>query len=297
MTVSEPTDIGADIEALLARIAAGGGQAAADAQELVRRLMAFYGAGMSRIVELVRAERAHAPLLERMAQDPLVASLLTLHDLQPPPTPPLIQIVRTPRHRTPGEGPPTDGRGEGRLESERCELCETPLTAAHAHVLDLDTKRLLCACRVCSGAGGRYRVLPSRYVHTPAMRLTSAQWETFGIPVGLAFFVFDSRRGCAVASYPGPAGATESALPVGAWPPADASWLEDVAPDVEAVLARRRGDDYGCYIVPLDACYELVGRIRRTWTGFSGGPAAQSEIDRFFDEIPRRGARAAEGSS
>jgi hypothetical protein len=286
MSVAAPADIGAEIEALLGRITAAGGPAATEVQELVRLLMAFYGAGLSRIVELMRAEGAHAPLFDRLTRDPLVASLLTLHNLQPPPSPPLIQILRAPRHEGSADGTP--------LRGERCELCDTPVPAAHAHVLDLDTKRLLCACAVCGGAGGRYRLVPSRYVHTPAMRLTAAQWETFGIPVGLAFFVRDSRRGCVVASYPGPAGATESVLPVDTWVPADAPWLREVAPDVEAVLVRRQGDGCVCYIVPLDACYELVGRIRRTWTGFSGGAAAQAEIDRFFADLAGRASRATE---
>lgn len=274
MSTLQPADIAADIESLIGRITAAGGSSAAEAQELVRLLMAYYGAGLSRILDLMRADAAHAALLERLTRDPFVGSLLTLHNLQPPPSPPLIQITHSRR--------------------ERCELCETPLTNGHAHVLDLETRRLLCSCPLCGGAEGRYRVIPSRYVHTPAMRLTAAQWDMFGIPVGLAYFVFDSRRACAVASYPGPAGATESLLPRGVWPPPDASWLLDVSPDVEAVLARRRDDHYLCYVIPLDACYELVGRIRRNWTGFSGGPTAQIEIDRFFAEIAQRASAASQ---
>src|SRR5262249_57742651 len=62
--------------------------------------------------------------------------------------------------------------------------------------------------------------------------------------------------------------------------------LTTLAADVEALLVRsvqRRGG-FECYIVPIDACYELVGRIRRRWKGFDGGEDAWTEIDAFFAE-------------
>ncbi len=46
--------------------------------------------------------------------------------------------------------------------------------------------------------------------------------------------------------------------------------------------------------MPIDACYELVGRIRRRWRGFEGGEEAWREIEGFFaglraksGELPR----------
>ena len=38
-------------------------------------------------------------------------------------------------------------------------------------------------------------------------------------------------------------------------------------------------------IVPIDACYELVGRIRRTWSGIHSGDEVMREIDAFFGRI------------
>ena len=63
--------------------------------------------------------------------------------------------------------------------------------------------------------------------------------------------------------------------------------------DVEALLiSRRRGrTETECWIVPVDACYELVGRIRRHWRGFEGGEEAWVEIDAFFAGL---GARESE---
>jgi len=50
---------------------------------------------------------------------------------------------------------------------------------------------------------------------------------------------------------------------------------------------QRRGD-FESYIVPIDACYELVGRIRRRWKGFDGGEGAWNEIEAFFAEVRAR---------
>ena len=47
-----------------------------------------------------------------------------------------------------------------------------------------------------------------------------------------------------------------------------------LAPDTEALLIRAPGPDRDradCHLVPIDACYELVGRLRRVWKGFDGG--------------------------
>ena len=40
-----------------------------------------------------------------------------------------------------------------------------------------------------------------------------------------------------------------------------------------------------CYIVPIDACYELVGHLRTLWRGFDGGKEANAKLDAFFDDV------------
>jgi hypothetical protein len=37
--------------------------------------------------------------------------------------------------------------------------------------------------------------------------------------------------------------------------------------------------------VPIDACYELVGLLRRTWRGFDGGQEARQAMDEFFTRV------------
>ncbi len=58
---------------------AGGGPA----EELVRMLMQLYGAGLERIVEMVKASECSDRLASELARDKLVGSLLLLHDLHP----------------------------------------------------------------------------------------------------------------------------------------------------------------------------------------------------------------------
>ncbi|WP_412075319.1 hypothetical protein ACLF6K_05065 [Streptomyces xanthophaeus] len=70
---------GRQVEEILDRLAATGDRQACEAaEELVRVLMEFYGAGLARILERL-GEGPLGPLLD----DELVASLLALHDLHP----------------------------------------------------------------------------------------------------------------------------------------------------------------------------------------------------------------------
>ncbi len=181
---------------------------------------------------------------------------------------------------------------------ERCEMCGEPLGEEHPHVVDVEQRGLLCTCRSCyllfsnPGAGrGRYRAVPDRYRYEPAFALTDGQWEELQIPVDMAFFLVNSALERVVAFYPSPAGATESQLPLATWRAvAGANPLAaELEPDVEALLVRRREGGYECYLAPVDACYELVGRIRVHWRGFDGGAEAHAEIDRFFARLRERG--------
>jgi Fe-S cluster biogenesis protein NfuA/nitrite reductase/ring-hydroxylating ferredoxin subunit len=78
-------DVGARVEELLATLQAGAAQGAAPAaEELVRLLVGLYGDGLSHIVAALRDEgAAGVAMLDRLTEDPLVESLLLLHDLHP----------------------------------------------------------------------------------------------------------------------------------------------------------------------------------------------------------------------
>ena len=78
--------VGDRVETLLSELRASGDPVAASkAEELVRLLMELYGAGLERIVEIVVADERTDALAAAFADDPLVASLLALHDLHPVP--------------------------------------------------------------------------------------------------------------------------------------------------------------------------------------------------------------------
>jgi len=79
------SDVGARVEELLATLRTGASRSAAPvAEELVRLLVGLYGDGLGRIVAVLREEGpAGAALLDRLTDDPLVESLLLLHDLHP----------------------------------------------------------------------------------------------------------------------------------------------------------------------------------------------------------------------
>lgn len=182
------------------------------------------------------------------------------------------------------EAPPVRPPGK----DEMCEMCGAEIPEAHSHLLETTSRRFLCACRACyllftrsGAAGGRYRSVPERYLRLPEMTLDPGQ---FGIPVGVAFFFHNSSLGRVLAFYPSPAGATESVLPVESWDEAVSAQplLADMEPDVEALLVCTARGWAEAWIVPIDACYELVGRIRRHWRGFDGGADAWEEIDAFF---------------
>ena len=78
---------GERVEELLAELGAQAGpQAAATAEELVASLVEFYGAGLAEIVQIISQDvEAGKRLMTKLAADPLVESLLLLHDLHPLP--------------------------------------------------------------------------------------------------------------------------------------------------------------------------------------------------------------------
>jgi hypothetical protein len=211
----------------------------------------------------------------------------------------------------------------GQAPEEKCEFCAAPVAAEHGHVADLDSSTLMCACRACyllfthSGAGqtweqdpqpekerrigrARYRSIPDRYVADPAHPIFQGDWDALEIPVGLAFFLRSSGTGETTAFYPSPAGATECRLDLDAWGRISAGHplVAAAEPDVEAILISRGERDQPrieTFLVPIDACYELAGRMRLEWRGFDGGAEARASIAAFLDRVRERCADLGEG--
>ncbi|WP_157494148.1 DUF5947 family protein [Kutzneria sp. 744] len=175
-------------------------------------------------------------------------------------------------------------------------MCARPIEHEHSHVVNVESRAILCACRPCyllftHASAGKHRAVPERYVHMPDLVGGRAWWETAGIPVRMAFVFTNSELGAPAAFYPSPAGATESLLALDSWTQlmADNPVLADLAPDVEALLINVEGETFEGFLVPIDACYRLVGLVRLNWKGFDGGTEAWREIDGFFAELRGRG--------
>jgi Family of unknown function (DUF5947) len=187
----------------------------------------------------------------------------------------------------PGEAPAVaDATG-----SARCDLCGGVMSEDHRHLLDVGQRQILCACEPCiamrSGQGD-LRPTGTRVLRLDDFVLPDELWAAFQIPIGLAFFMVSEVAGGVVALYPSPAGATESELYLEAWNELVAAnpILADLEPEVEALVVNRLVDPHAFAVVPIDRCYELVGRIKATWEGISGGDAVQNAVDAFFARLP-----------
>ena len=182
-------------------------------------------------------------------------------------------------------------------EVEVCDLCGEPVPPAHRHLVDLQSRRIMCACQACkilfdsdAAGGGHLRLVPERRRELTDFVLDEAGWAALQIPVDMAFFFFSSPAERVIALYPSPAGPTESQLRLEAWTELEAAnpVLGELEPDVEALLISRARDRREHWLVPIDDCYQLTGLIRTHWRGLSGGDEVQRHIDGFFEQLRRR---------
>ena len=177
-------------------------------------------------------------------------------------------------------------------ELEHCELCSIRLGPIHRHLLEMATRRIVCACDPCalrfeSVAGGKFKLIPRDARPLPNFKMTDEEWEGLSLPINLAFFFYDSPNEKMAAYYPSPAGATESLLPLSAWEAlVEANpFLREMQPDVETLLVNRVEGAREYFLAPIDVCFELVGLIRVHWRGFSGGEDVWREINGYFGRL------------
>ena len=188
------------------------------------------------------------------------------------------------------------GLARKRAAGRYCELCNLQLEHEHPHLLERASGRLLCACNACAllfhrrdGAARLLRI-PRDARRLESFEISDADWSALLLPIELAFFVHKTDAGRVVAYYPSPAGGTESLLDLDAWNSIAASnpVLEQMLPDVEALLVNRTRGNRDYYFAPIDQCYKLTGIIRTAWRGLSGGDAVWRDIDDFFTSLRER---------
>jgi hypothetical protein len=99
---------------------------------------------------------------------------------------------------------------------------------------------------------------------------------------------------CVIAMYPSPAGATESELHFSNWNALVElnPILEGLEPDAEGLIVNRLADPPVYAIAPIDRCYMLVGLVKMSWQGISGGPLVEERIQGFFDDLHESAAPA-----
>ena len=175
---------------------------------------------------------------------------------------------------------------------ERCDLCSIGLAPVHRHLLDMGTRKIICACDACAlrfqgVIGGRFKLIPRDARKLPGLSVTEAQWEGLALPINMAFFFFSTPTGKITALYPSPAGATESLLPLETWTTlvSENPALGTIEADVEALLVNRVKEARDYLIAPIDRCFELAGLIRMHWRGLSGGDVVWGKIDEFFTKL------------
>ena len=188
---------------------------------------------------------------------------------------------------------------------EWCELCGAGLPPDHRHLIHLDERKLLCACETCwsiRSGEAQFRPAGVRTEWLADFDLPDEAWASFSIPIGLAFFMRTGDPDRVVAFYPSPAGATESEIDASSWKRVRAMnpALERLEPDSEALIVNRMSEPHQHAIAPIDDCYRLVGMIKSSWEGISGGEGPALEIARFFAElqvksVTRRAEEAVDG--
>ena len=175
---------------------------------------------------------------------------------------------------------------------ERCDLCNTTVPPDHRHMLNLYERQIVCVCESCWGLRSgdeSFRPTGTRTLWLEGFELPEELWAQFRIPIGLAFFMHSSVTDCVVAMYPSPAGATESELHFETWSRlVDLNpLLRTLEPDAEGLIVNRMAEPHQFAIAPIDRCYMLVGLIKASWEGISGGAGVERAIEGYFEKLRR----------
>jgi hypothetical protein len=254
-----------------------------DARVLLTEVLAWHRQALARLILDVDPDK-----LAEAARDPMIASLLELHEIEVPAPAKLVPLAGLLK--------------KAPLKSERhgtaCELCAKDAGDLHPHLIDVGTRMLICACGPCAttldaGPTGKYARVPDRVLCASDLAESDAWWHALGVPSGVAFFVPRGETQAVSVFYPGPAGATESSVPREIWDEAARvhSSLARVTPYVEALVVDRADGAREHWVCGVDRAYELVARVREPWQGLTGGDGVRAVRRRFFATLAEEARR------
>ena len=192
---------GERIEELLATLRSTSGRAADAAEELVRLLLALYGDGLGHIMDALAAEGAAGEAVrDRLLADPLVESLLLLHDLHP------LDV---------------DTRVQRALDRVR------PYLGSHAGGVEylgtgpdgVARLRLEGSCHGCPSSTVTVRLAIEGAVQDAAPEVTEVVVEGMTEPPGPPLLQIGPRPETAASGPPGSPGGEAGRLPGGPYPP------------------------------------------------------------------------------
>src|SRR2546423_13071430 len=113
---------------------------------------------------------------------------------------------------------------ETRPPAEQCELCSAEIAADHRHLLEPSKHTLVCVCQPCSilfgdpgAGGGKYRLVPWRYLILADFQITDEQGGDLVIPGKMGYIFHRTSANPVIAFYPRPAGAIEAQLTLEGW--------------------------------------------------------------------------------
>ena len=192
---------GERIEELLATLRSTSGRAAAAAEELVRLLLGLYGDGLGHIMDALAEQGAAGDAVrDRLLADPLVESLLLLHDLHP------LDV---------------DTRVQRALDRVR------PYLGSHAGGVEylgvgpdgVARLRLEGSCHGCPSSTVTVRLAIEGAVQDAAPEVTEVVVEGMTEPPGPPLLQIGPRPETAASGPPGSPGGPTGGLPGGPYPP------------------------------------------------------------------------------
>jgi hypothetical protein len=176
-----------------------------------------------------------------------------------------------------------------------CDLCAASLRDEHDHLVEPETRSLVCACRPCAllfpeGPGARYRRIRSRAVRVPGLHFDDAALAALGVPVRLAILCPSQVHDAVFALFPNAAGATEATIPMVEWSAAVVAHPVlapvTIVPDAEALIIDQMSGRSRCFVASLDVCHHFIGLLRAR-SGAQESSLARAM--RFLDGLPGGG--------